>query len=517
MRLLFVQIDNADYSSAIAQYLAVNPEAKAAIWFSHDVCAYSDDVRLIENYDELINESVLSDRVVVLSESNPNLTDDILVSLFSYAGKKSIRVDSKGCASSLNSGLPVSIIFVFPGPIVPLNLGSHQRAYNLLSNLKRAGYGVDILIPKVDRVSEENIKSSLLTVAENIYFYKNKKKKYSALHVFARGFEKRVRGFLGKDGNLQDKFSERAFTKPTTSAKRMLNSLYHAKKYSVIIVSYAWMMDVLEMVEPFLEDEVKVVCDTHDVQFERSKGFLNRTERILYSADAEKKAEIRRLNKADLILAISEQDRKVLSQQGLSGRIVNASAGFDYQFREVRARPRGRPLNFGFIGGAMDANVRSLEFIIKEWWPAIKLHSPDSEFFVAGSVSRSDKIRELMLFDEKIVKLGFVKNLDDFYKRIDVSLNPVMVKGGLNFKSVEAVFCGKHLLTNPDGKECLGDDFECTVIAESSEICEFLRKVEFDIDKDKKMRLSSQKKAVAMFGNNVVSKDISDYLASIIS
>lgn len=180
-------------------------------------------------------------------------------------------------------------------------------------------------------------------------------------------------------------------------------------------------------------------------------------------------------------------------------------------------RPVGRPMNFGFIGGSMDANVRSLDFVIKEWWPIIKQYSPDSVLYVAGSVAKNEKINKLMLFDEKIVGLGFVKSLDDFYNLIDVSLNPVLVQGGLNFKSVEAVFAGKHLLTNHLGKECLGNDFLCEVIEIPSDITAYLSRIEFDLDEDKRLRKLSQDKAKALFSNENVIKDFEAYLSEVIN
>jgi hypothetical protein len=520
MKVLFILLDDRDYQQSIERYLSKNPEAQAIFYNAKNKEKdnfFCERKLLIENYEDLIKWAVLSDRVVLLSESRPSLDDDLLVALFSFSEKSVVWVNSVGYISNMRSGVSSSILFVFPGPILPLNLGSHQRAYNLLSNLKNIGYAVDILIPQVDKAKESNLVSSLLTVCENVYFYKNKKKKFKKIDLFKRGLEKKIRKFIGKNEILQDKFSERCFNKPTVSAKRKVNSLYHAKNYPIIIVSYAWMMDVLDLVEPFLSDKTKIICDTHDVQFERSKGYLNRKERIFFSEGDEKKMELAQLNRADAVLSISNADKRILEKEDLKADLINLSAGFDYQLRAIKARPSGKPLNFGFIGGAMDANVKALELIIKEWWPVIKMYSPESTLFIAGSVAKNELINQLMLFDEKISSVGFVKNLDDFYNLIDVSLNPVLVQGGLNFKSVEAVFAGKHLLTNQLGKECLTNEFECGIINNPSDIIDYIRKFEFDIEEDKRMRRKSQESAKKIFTNKKVIAGFDEYLKDIIN
>lgn len=518
MTILFINCTaHIDYSYAIAKFIDANPGKKAEIWWGIAAgMSGGEKVETINSREDLLKSAVLAEVVIFLSEDTPDIEDDLLVSLFSYSTKRILKINSLGFASEMNKKMKSEILFVFPGPVLPLSLGSHQRAYNLLSNLKRLGYSVDLLIPKVERDAEFKLRSSLLSVCENVYFYKNKKKKIRKLDSIKRGFEKIIRKISGKDEKLQDKFSERAFNKPTESAKRILNSLYLAKKYPVIIVSYAWMMDVLDIARPFFDSETKVICDTHDVQFERSKGFLNRKERVFYSSQYEKKLELKKLNEADVILSISESDKKILEQENLKSTIINLSAGFDYQSRNIRAMPVGRPINFGFIGGAMDANVKSLDFIFREWWPTIKKHSPESKFYIAGSVVKNNQISQWMLFEDNVVPMGFVKNLDDFYNMINISLNPVFVQGGLNFKSVEAVFAGKHLITNSLGKECLGVDFQCLVVDNPDQIVDFIRKIEFDINVDKKIRQASQDKAKSIFGNKKVIKDFEKYLTEII-
>ena len=403
-----------------------------------------------------------------------------------------------------------NMLFIFPGPIVPLNLGSHQRAFNLLRNLRASGHLVDVLIPRCP--NREKVASALRSYASNVYFYKNTKRKVPWHRRAMRGLDKRWRKTIGLDETLPDLYSERARTKPVESVARMANSLFLAKNYSVVLVSYAWMMGSLRHMQPF-RDQFKVVCDTHDVQFFRNESNIGRWGRLCSSLAHEKKLELDDLRKADAVLAISKSDEELLKTTLPKARVVRVSPGFDYAASELKRRANNAPVNFGFIGGSMAANVQAVNYILENWWPAIREFSPDSKLFLAGSVSRNEYLQRLTFFDENIVKLGFVDDLGDFYRQIDVALNPVVVAGGLNFKSVEAVFYGKHLLTNPLGKRCLGDSFPCEVIESAENLIEVVTRIEANAFADLNKRRQLQQMAIKQFGNRQACHDIVSHLS----
>lgn len=507
-------VQSKGHIDALALLVSANNDREILIYGALPTAALPDDIRVIQSRDQLMLELVNAQELICFSRQQPILDGKFLVSFFSNSAKRLCWIDPEG-GLNLFAQNPSGekLLFIFPGSIVPLGLGSHQRSFNLLFNLSRQGYAIDVLIPQPKFEDREVLKQSLQAVCHRVYYYKNKSKKYKGLAKFLRGLDKRWRALQGKNQNLPDMFSERNFTKPTESAKRWVNSLYLANEYPLVLVSYAWMMNVAEYIQHF-SDQFTLICDTHDVQFQRNAKSLSRRERLTYNAVAEKNLELKMLNTADVVVAISGSDAKMLSENVKQAKVVTAAAGFDYALERVKKRPQGRPIHFGFIGGAMDANVQALEYIILEWWPVIKQHSPDSLLYIAGSVSKSPRIQSLIFFDENIQPLGFVKNLMDFYNIIEVSLNPVLVQGGLNFKSVEAVFSGKHLVTNPLGMECLGDGFKCTVVTESKQLIEFMNCIEFDLVYDQKIRQEAQAAAKKMFSNEVVIVDFVHLLKS---
>jgi hypothetical protein len=490
---------------------------------SKDVIAYGNipslvrgnkNIRIVQSRDDIMVELVDTDEMICFARAQPVLDGKFLAGLFSNAPKKLCWIDAAGQLQLFKQNPEgEKVLFIFPGSILPLSLGSHQRAFNLLLNLSRHGYAIDVLIPQNKVEERERLAQSLSTVCHRVYFYRNKSKKYKGLAKILRGLDKRWRALQGKNQNLPDMFSERDFMKSTESSKRWVNSLYLANQYPLVIVSYAWMLNTIEYIRHF-SDDFNLICDTHDVQFHRNAGFLNRRERLMYNASAEKNLELKRLESTDAVLAISVSDAELLKSELKKTKVITAPAGFDYALERVKKRPQGRPIHFGFIGGGMDANVKALEFIIKNWWPIIKQHSPDSILYIAGSVAKAPQILSLMFFEENIKSLGFVKDLKDFYNVIEVALNPVLVQGGLNFKSVEAVFSGRHLVTNALGIECLGKDFKCTVVEDPRDLIKFMNEIEFDLQYDQNFRLSAQKQAQKMFSNSVVVSDFIQLLKS---
>lgn len=471
-------------------------ECQIRYWNNHQDLLMLDIDRIDEfdNYDD-IDGVVISKQLAShdsLQKFYNRLFSRKLVPLFW------LDLDGTVNISTLSSNAKPTMLFIFPGSIVPLSMGSHQRAFNTLINLNRAGVIVDILIPSGKQ--DESVRQVLQSFAANVYFYKNKRKKFSFKEKCARFIDQKYRKIQGKSTQLPDLFSERAKYKPTESLKRWVNRLQLAKSYTHIYVNYAWMLNSLAYLDE-TQNEYVVICDTHDVQYYRNSKVLSRKERLFYNAAFEKKTELAALSKADIVVAISPSDSKLFKKDLPKTRIFEAYPGFDYAVAPIKCRVPGRPVHFGFIGGGMDANVQAIKYIIDNWWPVIQKYSPDSKFFIAGSVCNNPYVLEQAFYHKNIQLLGFVKDINDFYKEVEVCLNPVVVPGGLNFKSVECVVSGKHLFTNALGAKCLGKDFPCQIISDERSIIQVLNSIEFNNIDDKLLRIANQKKALKLFND----------------
>lgn len=84
--------------------------------------------------------------------------------------------------------------------------------------------------------------------------------------------------------------------------------------------------------------------------------------------------------------------------------------------------------------------------------------------------------------------MGFVDNLSEFYNKIDIALNPAIVQGGLNFKSIEAILSGKLLWTNHLGSKCINDNDLIDIISTPNDIEHLLTEIEISDHIDDKIK-----------------------------
>lgn len=389
-------------------------------------------------------------------------------------------------------------LLVFPGAMLPLNMGSHQRAFLLLSALNYSGYPTDVIITGGNAQLISRSKRLLQAVSPNVYTYKNNKRKLPDYLWLRREVERIYRKCKLGRKDVPELFADRLSNKATESLKKTLASLQDEKQYKNIIVSYAWMSRCLEYIPDAELSQINLICDTHDIQYMRNASSNKNDKRFLPFSLADEWLEKKVLSKYNHVLAISKSDVDELKKtKKLENKTILTTSAFNYAFKKPRRIGHKTTLNFGFIGGGMDANVKALEYILENWWPKMSSYSPASKFFIAGSICYKDSIVEKTFFDESVVKMGFVDSISNFYDRIDVALNPVLVQGGLNFKSVESVLSGKLLITNDLGVECLGEFKIASVANSPEEFLGALREVELMTSGDVE-RLLEERQRIAL-------------------
>ena len=329
------------------------------------------------------------------------------------------------------------VLFVFPGSIYPRMLGSHQRAITVLLMLLEAERDVDIVFTAGNNCVRKKIRPILQLLTANATPYDNKNNYFPQHprlnnHVSAR--MARVAGWT------KSELGRQIYGKVTRDLKRVLADLTSQKKYSHVVINYVWMLPCRSAIK----GGPKIICDTHDVQFFRKPE----------TTAQDKNLEIRLLSRCDKVVAISHRDHEILAEHLPDEKLETVVSPFNYLGRYSRSPESGR-LQFGFLGHKMDANYQALKKVVEEWWPAVLDFSPDSKFYIAGSICDHPEVKKLVFLRAQISLLGFVDSLNAFYRNVDVLLSPVEVKGGLNFKNAEALATRKLLVTNQAGADAL--------------------------------------------------------------
>jgi hypothetical protein len=394
---------------------------------------------------------------------------------------------------------------VFPGPVIPLTMGSHRRIYQLCANMLAHGQPIDLLLTGAKHHAEASI-PLLEQVCPRIHRYGTIKPELPFYSKIRRRLENWLFGLRGKPAPPK-LFSERLESVAPFSGAKILRRLAESGRYSNIIVSYAWLDRIRRLVPPRVHSRIRWFCDTHDVQYVRNAGSEVLKDRLFALEKSEKRRELEVLRSYDKVIAISRSDSETLASELGADRVILASNGFDYALIPPKPIDSLRPV-FGFIGRNMEANALSLADIFGNWWPALIQRWPQATFRVAGDIVESEVFQKNAFLKPEISADGFVPDLEAWFGEVDILLNPVIVQGGMNFKAVEALVGGRLLLTNAKGSISFGDS-SLAITAESGEAA--LPLLEAEIDDSQgwvRKRTTQQHQARKLFGDDVALRDL---------
>lgn len=323
-------------------------------------------------------------------------------------------------------------LFVFPGLFTPPRIGSHQRAFSTVLDLLEDGFDVDILVKRRGAKLLERTRHYFALLSGRVSSYL-------------------VEETLEEGERPATSFEEREASDIDDGAKALVRDLVASAKYDVIVVSFPWMLKILDDAEP---NGAMIVCDTHDVISNRWRE-LSAMSGVEAGPQDMFDRERDYLGRCDAVLAISRSDAKLFeSSLGLPNVVVHPISYYDVE-PVVQWRSTAGPLNFGFVGSDMEANRLALEFIMRRWWPIVEEFSPDSRLVIAGAIAESSAVSPYVILRENVLVAGFVEDLDGYFDQIDILLSPAMVKAGVNVKNVQALLRRRPVITNARGAASL--------------------------------------------------------------
>jgi glycosyltransferase involved in cell wall biosynthesis len=262
------------------------------------------------------------------------------------------------------------------------------------------------------------------------------------------------------------------------------------KKWDVVICNYCWLADALTCFEP----KIRKAVLTHDVWHQH----LYRKSDNLHMQALNCEKETAYLNLADIIIAITQRDGDVFKEMVKTKKIIVAPMSCSPRFNNKPPEP-GRLL---FVGGSYVANVDGVNWFLNEVAPLLESKKPNCfELHVAGAAGDGLAGNGNGI---KVVKKGFVADLDMEYAQAQIVLVPLLGGTGLKIKLVEAIGHGKAIITTRAGAQGVESlEGRAFVIAESAE--EFARAVlEISENEEKRLALELGARESAM---NVFSPD----------
>jgi glycosyltransferase involved in cell wall biosynthesis len=142
------------------------------------------------------------------------------------------------------------------------------------------------------------------------------------------------------------------------------------------------------------------------------------------------------MQRADVVFAVQNTEAEYFRSQIDDVPVV--TIGILFKFDPLPSR--GRVKRIGYIASNNPNNKYNLLRMLSVWQEN-KFLSSHCEFVVCGKITEC-----LSVSHSSIINLGVTKDVKDFYKQIDIAVNPDTTGTGIKIKSIEAISYGKALV-----------------------------------------------------------------------
>jgi glycosyltransferase involved in cell wall biosynthesis len=344
-----------------------------------------------------------------------------------------------------------SVVIVSHFAPFPPRAGNEYRLSRLILWLHEKGFHVTLVVRPMDALTPEQ-RNACRAQVSNFYVFPLRQARTGlfqrmvawptvlATRIRAHLQNKRLtleeRQQLSETQALEDRFAPTRFV-------GFVRNIIRQQRPSIVIAEYVFTSRVLLG----LPKKILKIIDTHDL-------FSTKKEKVIdLGVDdplhLSRPAEAALLRRADLVLAIQQQEREALCNMVPDRAVVNLGVDFPIKLSPRKATgniPFSEACNLLMVASDNALNRRGLQELLDHAWPGIVSAAPHVRLRVVG------KVAEGMQFNQpNLDAVGPVDDLDSEYAQADIVLNPVRAGTGLKIKSVEAVCHGKPLISFPNG------------------------------------------------------------------
>jgi hypothetical protein len=353
---------------------------------------------------------------------------------------------------------PTILVVSHVGPWRP-RAGNEYRVARMLRWYARQGYRVIPLIAPLpgEELPREGIDEIAAEFGHVIQVHRDGRVDYvlrdlpDALTSLDGTFTASFADLLGEEVGATPRQRELLNLERTFCHDAVISTVLHLQRSlgpHILQVEYIWMTRLL----PLVRGQVLKVVDTHDVFSSiAQKVRLFGVRDVIIEPDE----EAARLGRADLAIAIQDDERAELRRLAPSLPIVTAGVDFDVmgETRTSEMRPAAAPTAGQILYVASDnaRNRKGLEDFVRLAWPRIYQRVPHAELMVVGSVAKAMSGRDV----PGVRVLGLVDDLTARYREAALVINPVVAGTGLKIKMLEALCHLRPIVTWPAGVDGL--------------------------------------------------------------
>ncbi len=243
------------------------------------------------------------------------------------------------------------------------------------------------------------------------------------------------------------------FIDPSFEAE--LISCLKKNTYDIIQLETLYLCPYIAAIRKY--SSAKIALRTHNVEFEIWDRIVQNTPfgikkwYLAYLSKKLKRFELSQMKSFDILVPITERDRKRFSQLGYHGSDITIPVGIDSAKYKPAWDNLKEPLHLAFIG-SLDwmPNVEGLTWFLKHVWPDFYKKFPQITLNIAGRNTPQ------WLLESKIegIKIhGEVPDARAFINDYPIMVVPLLSGGGMRVKIVEGMALGRVIITTNLGLE----------------------------------------------------------------
>lgn len=226
-------------------------------------------------------------------------------------------------------------------------------------------------------------------------------------------------------------------------------------KFDLILLEGIYLMRYIDVLQK--HTKTKILLRPQNVEYviwerlrDSENGFLKRTYYGIL-ARRMKKFELTMMNRADIMIPVSETDMDIFLNAGC--KLPHTSIPTGYIFNSLPEINNGEENAVAFIGG-MDwlPNREGVEWFLESVWHKVLARVPNAEFYLAGR-NFPDEI--LNRREKGLVIVGEVEDAKEFILSKSISIVPLFAGSGMRVKIVEAMALGRAIVSTSVGAESL--------------------------------------------------------------
>ena len=335
----------------------------------------------------------------------------------------------------------MKILWVKAGGLVPTDSGGKIRSYNILRELAR---NHSITLFSFYPAHPNDIHPQLKTIFQQVVCLPLD---LPAAKSFGELYDYSVRLFSREPYNITK------FCRP--QVRRALQHLLAQETYDVIVCDFIMPVGVIPWDWPCPK-----ILFTHNVEAMIWRRHYEVARNPLWKALSWREwktmaaAERRYLQKADHVLAVSDNDRDEFLRFLDPSKITVIPTGVDVEYFKPNPEPAA-PHSLVFTG-SMDwlPNEDAIFYFVKEILPLIRQQVPGISLCVVGR-KPSPRLQQLAATETNIELTGWVEDIRPFMARGSICIVPLRIGGGTRLKIFEAMAMAKPVVSTSIGSEGL--------------------------------------------------------------